>query len=65
MKGGREKMNINGQTFVEKGIVFLLLWLISAIVWAFFLDGIDVAVASCLTSIAVVSVVNITTGPRR
>jgi len=46
--------------FIEKAIVFLVLWLISAIVWAFFLDGINVAIASCLTAIGVVSVINFT-----
>ncbi|MBS3091587.1 hypothetical protein J4217_04040 [Candidatus Pacearchaeota archaeon] len=58
-------MNKKGQQFVEKGLVFLGLWLISAIVWAFFLDGINVAIASCLTAIGVTSVINITISGKR
>ena len=58
-------MNKLAQQFVEKGIVFLALWAISAIVWTFFLDGINVAIASCLTAIGVTSVINITIGSRR
>ena len=52
-------MNRKGQGYVEKGIVFLALWLIAAIVWAIYLDGIVAATAGCLTSLAVVSVINI------
>ncbi|MFH1840310.1 MAG: hypothetical protein ABH849_04125 [Nanoarchaeota archaeon] len=45
--------------FIEKGVVFLVLWLIASLVWAIWLDGINVAIAGCLTGIAVVSVINI------
>lgn len=55
-------MNRKAQGVMEKAAVFLGLWLIASIVWAFWLDGINVPLAGCLTSIGVVSVLNITIG---
>ena len=57
--------NKKAQTYFEKMIVFFIVWLISGFIWAIWLDGIEAAVAGCLTAIAVVTVSQIIIGGGR
>ncbi len=58
-------MNKKGGTYAEKAVVFFVVWFISWIIWAIWLDGIEAAVAGCLTGIAVVTVSQIVIGTGR
>lgn len=52
-------MNKRGQNLLGQAIIFLVLWLITSLVWSIWLDGILVPVAGCLTSLAVIGVLNV------
>ena len=52
--------NKKGQNLLGQAIIFLVLWLITGLIWSIWLDGIVVAIAGCLTSLAVLGVLNIT-----
>lgn len=49
-------LNKKAKQYFEKMIVFFIVWFISWIIWAIWLDGIEAAAAGCLTGIAVVTV---------
>jgi len=52
-------MNKKGQSLFGQAVIFLGLWLVTGLIWSIWLDGIAVAGVSCLTSLAVLGVVNI------
>ncbi|MFH1238398.1 MAG: hypothetical protein V1491_03090 [archaeon] len=53
-------MKKKGQNLLGQAIIFLGLWLITGLIWSIWLDGLATAVAGCLTSLAVLGVLNIT-----
>ena len=53
-------MNKKGQNLLEQAIIFLGLWLVTGLIWSIWLDGFLTAIAGCLTSLAVLGVLNIT-----
>jgi len=53
-------MNKKGQNLLGQAIIFLILWLITGLIWSIWLDGLATAIAGCLTSLAVLGVLNIT-----
>lgn len=57
-------MNNIGQIYFEKMIVFFIVWIVSWIIWAIWLDGINATLAGCLTAIAVVTVTQVVIGRR-
>lgn len=52
-------MDKKGQNLIGQAIVFFVVWLVSAIIWSIWLDGLAVAVAGCVTSLALLGVFNI------
>ena len=52
-------MDKKGQSLIGQAIVFFAVWLISGLVWSIWLDGLSVALAGCLTSLALLGVFNI------
>ena len=52
-------MNKKGQNLLGQTIIFLVLWLITSLIWSIWLDGILVPIVGCLTSLAVIGVLNI------
>lgn len=52
-------MNKKGQNLLAQAIIFLVLWLITSLIWSIWLDGILVPVAGCFTSLAVLGVINV------
>ena len=51
-------MNKKGQNLIIQTVVFLLLWFITSLVWSIWLDDIAVPIAGCITSLAVIGVLN-------
>jgi len=51
-------MNNKGQKFVEKSFAFILLWIVSALIWSFYLDGIGTAIGGFLTAIIVLFIID-------
>ena len=60
-----KRINKKGQNYFAKMIVFFIVWFVSWIIWAIWLNGIEAAVAGCLTAIAVVTVSQIVNGTGR
>jgi len=52
-------MNKKGQNLLGQAIIFLILWLITSLVWSIWLDGILVPIAGCVTSLTVLGALNI------
>jgi hypothetical protein len=60
--GDKNIMNQNkkGQNITATAIVFLVLWLITNLVWSIWLDGVYVAVIGCITSLGVIGAMSLT-----
>jgi len=50
---------MNSEYLVVAAVVFLILWLITSLIWSWWLDGVIVPIAGCFTSLAVLGAVTI------
>ena len=55
-----KKMSKKGQNLLGQAIIFLVLWLITSLVWAIWLDGIIVPIVGGITSLAALGLINVT-----
>jgi hypothetical protein len=44
-------MQKQGTQYLEKALIFFITWIISWLLWAFFLDGIYAFIAGCITAV--------------
>ena len=52
-------MNNKGQNLLAQVIIFLVLWLITSLIWSIWLDGIYIPIAGLITSLAAIGAFNI------